>query len=147
MEIILRDHVDNVGKRGDIVKVANGYARNYLLPRNLALPATEANKQRIQRERKIVEARESEERVAAEALAERLVALDLQIARKVGDNDTLYGSVTNSDIAELLKQKGFDIDRRKILLPDAIRALGETLVPVKLHSDVTAQLKVAVVKE
>ena len=85
MEIILRDHVDNVGKRGDIVKVANGYARNYLLPRNLALPATEANKQRIQRERKIVEAREGEERVAAEALAERLVALDLQIARKVGD--------------------------------------------------------------
>jgi len=147
MEVILRDHVDNVGKRGDIVKVANGYARNFLLPRNLALPATDANKQRIQRERKIVEARESEERVAAEALAERLVALDLQIARKVGDNDTLYGSVTNSDIAELLKQKGFDIDRRKILLPDAIRALGETLVPVKLHRDVTAQLKVAVVKE
>jgi large subunit ribosomal protein L9 len=147
MEIILRDHVDNVGKRGDIVKVANGYARNYLLPRNLALPATEANKQRIQRERKIVEAREGEERVAAEALAERLVALDLQIARKVGDNDTLYGSVTNSDIADLLKEKGFDIDRRKILLPDAIRALGESLVPVKLHRDVTAQLKVSVVKE
>jgi len=147
MEIILRDHVDNVGKRGDIVKVANGYARNYLLPRNLALPATEANKQRIQRERKIVEAREGEERVAAEALAERLVALDLQIARKVGDNDTLYGSVTNSDIADLLKEKGFDIDRRKILLPDAIRSLGESLVPVKLHRDVTAQLKVSVVKE
>jgi len=147
MEIILRDHVDNVGKRGDIVKVANGYARNYLLPRNLALPATEANKQRIQRERKIVEAREGEERVAAEALAERLVALDLQIARRVGDNDTLYGSVTNSDIADLLKEKGFDIDRRKILLPDAIRALGESLVPVKLHRDVTAQLKVSVVKE
>jgi large subunit ribosomal protein L9 len=147
MEIILRDHVDNVGKRGDIVKVANGYARNYLLPRNLALPATDANKQRIQRERKIVEAREGEEREAAEALAERLVGLDLQIARKVGDNDTLYGSVTNSDIADLLKEKGFDIDRRKILLPDAIRALGETLVPVKLHRDVTAQLKVTVVKE
>jgi len=147
MEIILRDHVDNVGKRGDVVKVADGYARNYLLPRNLALPATEANKQRIARERKIVEAKEAEERVAAEALAERLVALDLQIARKVGDNDTLYGSVTNSDIADLLKQKGFDVDRRKILLPDAIRALGETMVPVKLHRDVTAQLKVAVVKE
>jgi large subunit ribosomal protein L9 len=147
MEVILRDHVDNVGKRGDIVKVANGYARNYLLPRNLALPATDANKQRIQRERKIVEAREGEEREAAEALAERLVGLDLQIARKVGDNDTLYGSVTNSDIADLLKEKGFDIDRRKILLPDAIRALGESLVPVKLHRDVTAQLKVSVVKE
>ena len=147
MEIILRDHVDNVGKRGDVVKVADGYARNYLLPRNLALPATEANKERIARERKIVEAKEAEERVAAEAVAERLVALDLQIARKVGDNDTLYGSVTNSDIADLLKQKGFDLDRRKILLPDAIRALGENMVPVKLHRDVTAQLKVVVVKE
>jgi large subunit ribosomal protein L9 len=147
MEVILRDHVDNVGKRGDIVKVADGYARNYLLPRNLALPATEANKHWIARERKISEAREGEERVAAEALAERLVALDLQVSRKVGDNDTMYGSVTNADIADLLKDKGFDIDRRKILLPDAIRALGESHVPVKLHRDVTAQLKLTVVKE
>src|SRR6476620_6216380 len=147
MEVILRDHVDNVGKRGDLVKVADGYARNYLLPRNLALPATEANKNRIARERKIAEAKEGEERVAAEALADRLVALDLQVSRKVGDNDTMYGSVTNSDIADLLKQKGFDVDRRKILLPDAIRAIGETHVPVKLHRDVTAQLKINVVKE
>ena len=147
MEIILRDHVDNVGKRGDVVKVADGYARNYLLPRNLALPATDANKHWIARERKIAETREGEERVAAEALADRLVALDLQVSRKVGDNDTMYGSVTNSDIADLLKAKGFDIDRRKILLPDAIRAIGESHVPVKLHRDVTAQLKINVVKE
>ena len=147
MEVILRDHVDNVGKRGDIVKVADGFARNYLLPRKLALPATDANKQWIARERKIAEARESEERTAAEAIADRLAALELQIARKVGDNDTLYGSVTNADIADLLKQKGFDLDRRKILLPDAIRSLGETHVPVKLHRDVTAQLKLTVVKE
>ena len=147
MEVILRDHVDNVGKRGDVVKVADGYARNYLLPRNLALPATDANKQRIARERKIVEAKEAEERVAAEAVADRLASLDLQVARKVGENDTLYGSVTNGDIADLLKEKGFDIDRRKILLPDALRAIGETLVPVKLHRDVTAQLKITIVKE
>jgi len=147
MEVILRDHVDNVGKRGDVVKVADGYARNYLLPRNLALPATDANKHWIARERKIAETREGEERVAAEALADRLVALDLQVSRKVGDNDTMYGSVTNSDIADLLKAKGFDIDRRKILLPDAIRAIGESHVPVKLHRDVTAQLKINVVKE
>ncbi len=147
MEVILRDHVDHVGKRGDIVKVANGYARNYLLPRKLALPATEANKNWIARERKIAEAREGEERGTAEALADRLVALDLQVGRKVGDNDTLYGSVTNSDIADLLKEKGFDIDRRKILLPDPLRALGEALVPVKLHRDVTAQLKITVVKD
>jgi len=147
MEVILRQHVDNLGRRGEIVKVADGYARNYLLPRKLALPATDANKQWISRERKIAEAREGEEREAAEALAERLVALDLQVARKVGDNDTMYGSVTNNDIADLLKQKGFDIDRRKIMLPDAIRTIGETHVPVKLHRDVTAQLKLTVVKE
>jgi large subunit ribosomal protein L9 len=147
MEVILRDHVDNLGKRGEIVKVADGYARNYLLPRKLALPATDANKQWISRERKIAEAREGEEREAAEALAERLVALELQVGRKVGDNDTMYGSVTNNDIADLLKEKGFDIDRRKILLPDAIRTIGETHVPVKLHRDVTAQLKVTIVKE
>jgi large subunit ribosomal protein L9 len=147
MEVILRDHVDHVGKRGDVVKVADGYARNYLLPRKLALPATEANKHWIARERKISEAREGEERVAAEALADRLVALDLQISRRVGDSDTLYGSVTNGDIADLLKEKGFDIDRRKILLPDALRTLGESNVPVKLHRDVTAQLKITIVKE
>ena len=147
MEVILRDHVDNLGKRGEVVKVADGYARNYLLPRKLALEATDANKQWIARERKIAEQREGEERVAAEALADRLVALDLQISRKVGDNDTMYGSVTNNDIADLLKQKGFDIDRRKIMLPDAIRAIGETHVPVKLHRDVTVQLKINVVKE
>ena len=147
MEVILRDHVDNVGKRGDVVKVANGYARNYLLPRKLALPATDANKHWIARERKISEAREGEERGAAEALAERLVALDLHVSRKVGDNDAMYGSVTNADIADLLKEKGFDIDRRKILLPDAIRTIGESHVPVKLHRDVTAQLKLNVVKE
>jgi large subunit ribosomal protein L9 len=147
MEVILRDHVDNLGKRGDVVKVADGFARNYLLPRKLALPATDANKQWIARERKIAEAREAEDRVAAEAVADRLAALELQIGRKVGDNDTLYGSVTNGDIADLLKDKGFDVDRRKILLPDPIRALGETHVPVKLHRDVTAQLKITVVKE
>src|SRR5687768_1664012 len=147
MEVILRDHVDNVGKRGDVVKVADGFARNYLLPRKLALEATEATKHWIGRERQIAEAREGEEREAAGALAGRLVALGLQIARKVGDNDTMYGSVTNADIADLLKQKGFDIDRRKILLPDALRTLGDSHVPVKLHRDVTAQLKITIVKE
>ena len=147
MEIILRDHVDHLGKRGDVVKVANGYARNYLLPRKLALPATAANKQQIARERKVAEAHDGEERAAAEAMADRLVSLDLMIGRKVGDNDHLFGSVTNADIAELLATKGFEVDRRKILLPDPLRALGEALVPVKLHRDVTAQLKVTIVKE
>ena len=147
MEVILKEDVVKLGSRGDVVKVAAGYGRNYLLPRKLALPATDANKQWISRERKIAEAREGEERGTAEALADRLVALDLQVSRKVGDNDAMYGSVTNADIADLLKEKGFDIDRRKILLPDAIRTIGESHVPVKLHRDVTAQLKLNVVKE
>ncbi|HEX9406519.1 MAG TPA: 50S ribosomal protein L9 [Thermoanaerobaculia bacterium] len=147
MEVILRDHVENVGRRGEIVRVADGYARNFLLPRNLALPATDANKKRVERERKIVETRESEDRQAAEAIATRLTALDLSIARRVGENDQLYGSVTNADIAELLAQKGFELDRRKILLPDPIKTLGETTIPVKLHRDVTARLRVSVVKE
>jgi large subunit ribosomal protein L9 len=147
MEIILRDHVEHLGSRGQIVKVADGYARNYLLPRKLALLATEANKKRVERERKIAEARESEERGAADAIATRLAALDLSFTRKVGETDHLFGSVTSQDIADAVKAKGFDVDKRKILLPDAIKALGEFTVPVRLHRDVTAQLKVTVSKE
>jgi large subunit ribosomal protein L9 len=147
MEVILRDHVEHLGRRGEIVKVADGYARNYLLPRKLALPATDANRKWVERERKLAEARDVEERGAAEAIAMRLNALELQINRRVGENDQLYGSVTNADIAELLTSKGFEIDRRKILLPDPIKALGSNTVPVKLHRGVTAQLKVSVGKE
>ena len=147
MEVILRDHVEHLGRRGEIVKVADGYARNYLLPRKLALPATDANRKWVERERKLAEVRDAEERGAAETIATRLNALELQITRRVGENDQLYGSVTNADIAELLVSKGFEIDRRKILLPDPIKALGNNTVPVKLHRDVTAQLKVTVAKE
>lgn len=147
MEVILRDHVEHLGRRGEIVKVADGYARNFLLPRKLALPATDANRKWVERERKIAEARDLEERGAAEAIAARLNALELTISRKTGENDQLYGSVTNADIGELLAAKGFDIDRRKILLPDPIKALGENTVPVKLHRDVTANVRVTVAKE
>ena len=147
MEIILRDHVEHVGRRGEVVKVADGYARNYLLPRKLALLATEANKKRVERERKLVEARESEERGAAEAIGARIAALEITITRKVGENDQLYGSVTNGDIADAMKAQGFEIDRRKILLPDPLKALGETMVPVKLHRDVAVQVKVTVAKD
>jgi large subunit ribosomal protein L9 len=147
MEIILRDHVEHVGRRGEVVKVADGYARNYLLPRKLALLATEGNRKRVERERKLVEARESEERGAAEAIGARIAALEITITRKVGENDQLYGSVTNGDIADAMKAQGFEIDRRKILLPDPLKALGETMVPVKLHRDVTAQVKVTVAKD
>jgi large subunit ribosomal protein L9 len=147
MEVILRDHVEHLGQRGEIVKVADGYARNYLLPRKLALPATDANRKWVERARKQAEAQDVEERGAAEAIAARLNALEVSITRKVGENDQLYGSVTNADIAALLADKGFEIDRRKILLPDPIKALGETIVPVKLHREVTAQLKVVVGKD
>jgi large subunit ribosomal protein L9 len=147
MEVILRQHVDNLGRRGEIVKVADGYARNYLLPKKLALPATAGNKQHVERERRLFEAREAEERGQAEALAARLTALTISIARRVGDTEQLYGSVTASDIADFLKDKGFEVDRRKLILPEPIKALGEHNVPLKLHREVTVPLKVHVVKE
>src|SRR3979409_1911009 len=107
MEVILREHVDNLGRRGEIVKVANGYARNYLLPRKLALPVTDGNKKHVERERKNAEAREAEEKSQADALAARITAVEIVFARRVGDTGQLYGSVTAGDIADYLKSKGF----------------------------------------
>jgi large subunit ribosomal protein L9 len=147
MEVILREHVDNLGRRGEIVKVAAGYARNYLLPRKLALPATEGNKKHVERERRIMEAKEAEEKGQAEALAARLALLEVSIARRVGETEQLYGSVTAADIAEYLKGKGFEIDRRKLILPEPIKAIGDHQVPLKLHREVTVPLTVKVVKE
>jgi large subunit ribosomal protein L9 len=147
MDVILRQHVEALGKRGEIVKVAAGYARNFLLPRKLALLVTEGNKRHVERERKLMDSRESEERGQAEGLAARLAALDISIARRVGDTEQLYGSVTAADIAEFIKGKGFDIDRRKLILPETLKSLGEFDVPLKLHREVTVALKVKVVKE
>ena len=147
MEVILREHVDNLGRRGEVVKVAAGYARNYLLPRKLALPATEGNKQHVARERRIMEAREAEEKSRAEAIAASLGSVPVSIARRVGETDQLYGSVTSGDISEFLKEKGFEVDKRKLILPEPIKTLGEHNVPLKLHRDVTVALKVHVVKE
>ncbi len=147
MEIILREHVEHVGRRGEIVKVANGYARNYLLPRKLALLATDGNKEHVEREREIMDARESEERGKADALATRMLALEYVFPRRVGDTGQLYGSVTSADIAEFLKSKGFEIDRRKLILPEALKALGEHTVTLKLHREVSVPLKVQIVKE
>ena len=147
MDVILREHVDNLGKRGEIVKVADGFARNYLLPRKLALPATVGNRKHVERERKIMETREAEEKAAAEGVSTRLAAVDISIARRVGDTEQLYGSVTASDIVEFLTSKGFEIDRRKLILPEPLKALGEYDVPLKLHREVTVPLKVKVVKE
>ncbi|MDA1184021.1 MAG: 50S ribosomal protein L9 [Acidobacteria bacterium] len=147
MEVILREHVEHLGDRGEIVNVAAGYARNYLLPRKLALPATVGNKKHVERERRIVESREAEAKAVAEALAARMAAVDLTIARRVGDTNQLYGSVTATDIVELLKEKGFEVDRRKLILPEPIKAIGDQTVPLKLHRLVTVQLVVHVVRE
>ena len=145
MEVILREHVDNLGRRGDVVKVAEGYARNYLLPRKLALAVTVANKRQIERERASAEARDAEERVGAEALAQRIGQADIVISRRVGENDTMYGSVTTADIAQALHGKGFEVEKRKITLPEPLKSVGEHTVPVRIHRDVTAQVKVKVV--
>ena len=147
MEVILREHIDNLGRRGDVVKVADGYARNYLLPRQLALKVTEANRRQIERERKLADARDQEEKQQAEAFAERLGQLEIEIARRVGENNTLYGSVTSADIAHALEARGFQVDKRKIALAEPLKALGEVSVPVKIHREVTAQVKVKVVPE
>ena len=147
MEVILREHVDNLGRRGEIVKVADGYARNFLLPRKLALKATDGNKKQIEREKAKFDAKELEEKKVAEAVVERMVNLEIAIARKVGETDVLYGSVTSGDIAEALAKKGFDIDKRKLHLPEPIKKLGAFDVPLKLHREVTTQVKVKVVAE
>ena len=147
MEVILREHVDNLGRRGDIVKVADGYARNYLLPRKLALPANDGNRKHVERERKLAEVREAEEKRQAEGLAAKLGGLEVVLARRVGETEQLYGSVTASDIADALKEKGVEIDRRKLILPEPIKAIGEHDVPLKVHREVTVALKVRVVAE
>ena len=146
MEVILREHIEKLGRRGDVVKVANGYARNFLLPQKLALPATEGNKRHVERERKISEAREAQERQGAEALAARLGAVELSFARRVGEGDTLYGSVTSADVADALTARQFDIDKRKIQLHDPLKQIGEFKVAVKLQHDVVAEVTVKVVK-
>ena len=147
MEVILRQHVDNLGRRGEIVKVADGYARNYLLPRKLALLATDGNKQRIERERVRFEAAETEERKIAEAIGARMANVEIAIARKVGETEALYGSVNTADIAEALHEKGFEIDRRKIQLQEPIKKLGQYTIPVRLQREVTANVIVNVVPE
>jgi len=147
MEVILREHVDHLGRRGEIVKVADGYARNYLLPRKLALLPTEGNKQRIERERAKFDAREAEEVKGAEALAARLAGIEVTIARRVGETEALYGSVTNADVVDALTALGFELDRRKVHMAEPFKRLGQYEVPVKLHREVSVTLKVNVVAE
>ena len=147
MDVILREHVDHLGNRGEIVKVADGYARNYLLPRKLALLATDGNKKQVEREREKFETKEADEKKIAEGLAARVSAMEVSIARKVGENEVLFGSVTTGDIAAALSAKGFDVDRRKLQLKDPIKKLGDFEIPIKLQREVTATVKLKVVAE
>jgi large subunit ribosomal protein L9 len=147
MEVILREHVEHLGERGEVVKVAAGYARNFLLPRKLALLVTAGNKKQIERERAKFEAREAEEKKVITAEAEKLAGTEVVIARRVGDTQALYGSVTTADIAEALAAKGFDIDKRKLVLADPLKSIGDVDVPVKLHREITVNIKVRVVAE
>jgi large subunit ribosomal protein L9 len=145
IEVILRDHIEHLGRRGEVVKVANGYARNYLFPRKLALAVTDENRRQIERERAKAESREAEELKAAEAVRLTLQGLEIAVARRVGENEVLYGSVTSADLAELLAARGIEVDRRKIQLPEPIKALGDHAVPIKLHREVVAEITVKVV--
>ena len=147
MELILRDDVERLGRRGETVNVAAGYGRNYLLPRGLAIPVNEANKAMIAKERKGWEARMAKEKEEYEALAGRIAELRFVAPRKVGENEMLYGSVTSSDIGEFLESKGIEIDKRRVLLDEPVKSLGEHEVKVRLHPEVQATLKLLVTKE
>jgi len=147
MEVILKEDVEKLGHRGDIVKVAEGYGRNFLLPRKLAIEASGANKAVIQQMKASAVRKSAKEKTSAEGLAQQLNDVQLTFERKVGEKDHLFGSVTSADIASALEGKGFTIDRRKIHLDDPLKSLGEFHVPVKLHREVTAHVKVTVSPE
>jgi large subunit ribosomal protein L9 len=147
MEVILKEDVNNLGHRGDVVKVADGYGRNFLLPKKLAMEATAANKVVIEQMKQAAVRHSVREKSEAESLVAQLNQVELVFERKVGENDHLFGSVTSGEIAQQLEQKGFTIDRRKLQLEEPLRQLGEFHVPVKLHREVTAHVKVTVKAE
>src|SRR5438874_11093554 len=147
MEVILRETIDSLGRAGQVVKVADGYARNYLLPRKLAYLATPGNLKVIEFERKSLLRREAKQKDEAENLLQMLEKVEITIRRKVGEQETLYGSVTNSDVADELEKKGFQIEKRKIHMDDHIKQLGEFEIPIRLFKDVTAHIKLKVEAE
>ncbi|MFZ0736584.1 MAG: 50S ribosomal protein L9 [Candidatus Acidiferrales bacterium] len=147
MQIILQEDVEKLGNRGEIVEVAEGYARNFLLPRKLALQATPGNLKHLERLRTTYAKREATDRGEAEKLAELLNAVSISITRKAGEHDHLFGSVTTADISEALAAQSFKIDKRKIQLVDPIKLVGEYTVPIRLHRDIIANVKLAVVRE
>ena len=147
MEVILRQAVENLGNPGDVVKVSNGYARNFLLPRGIAYEATPGNLKRIAQEKERLQAAENERRAAAQGLAEKLEQVSLTFSARVGEEGKLFGSVTGADIAHQLEAQGFSIEKRQIDLHEPIRTLGVFRVPVRLHADVKPEVKVWVIKQ
>lgn len=147
MEVILREDIDKLGARGQLIKVASGYARNYLLPQRLAVLATEANKKIVEQERQSHLRKEAKQKTESEDLAKLLNGTTVTIAQKAGENDQLFGSVTSKDVAEALEKKGFSIDRRKIQLEEPIKQLGAHKVAVRLHREVSSEITVQVARE
>src|SRR5271169_5093968 len=147
MEVILKEDVNKLGARGDVVKVAEGYGRNFLLPRKLAIEATAGNKAVIAQMKAAAVRRSAKEKSQAEELAKQFDGVSVSFERKAGEHEQLFGSVTSGDIADALEKKGFNLDRRKIQLHEPLKTVGEFTIPVKLHKDVTAHLKVVIEKE
>ena len=147
MDVILREDIDKLGARGQVVQVASGYARNFLLPKRLAVAATEANKKIVEQERQSHLRKEAKQKNEAEDLGKMMAGVTVTISQKAGENDQLFGSVTSKDVADALEQKNFTIDRRKIQLDEPIKQLGEHKVMVRLHRDVTAEVTVNVVRD
>ena len=147
MEVILKEDVPKLGNRGDVLKVAEGYGRNYLLPHKLAIEANDANKAVIEQMKAAAVRRSAKEKSEAEALAKQFEGLEVSFTRKSGENDQLFGSVTSGDIADALEKKSFHIDKRKIQVHEPLKTIGEFTIPIKLHKDVTTHLKVVIGKE
>lgn len=147
MKIILREDVDHVGKMGDLVTVKDGYARNYLLPRDMAAPATERNVRALEHQKRLIDGKRKKERAASEELVKRLTSLPLTFPMQAGEDDKLFGSVTSKDIAEALAAKDFVVDKRKIVLEKPIKALGTFTVQIKFSSEISGDVTVSVVKE
>jgi len=147
MEVILREDIEKLGSRGEVVKVAPGYARNFLIPKRLAVAATESNKKIVEQERQAHLRREAKAQGEAEDLAKMMNGVTVTIRQKAGENDQLFGSVTSKDVADALAAQNYTIDRRKIQLDEAIKQLGEYKIPVRLHKNVTAEITVVVAKD
>ncbi|HGE71427.1 TPA: 50S ribosomal protein L9 [Candidatus Poribacteria bacterium] len=147
MQVILKTNVDKLGREGDVINVADGYARNYLIPHKLAIEATEKNRRSLEHEKKVELDREVKHKKDAEKLASELANISCTIKVKAGENDQLFGSVTNADIAEVLAEQGYTVDKKKIILEEPIKELGVFTVPIKIYQDITTNIKVWVVKE